>query len=124
MNQCVPDCLVTEYENLEGALDLPDEQDRHVLAAAIKCRASVIVTANLADFPATELLKHGIDALHPDEFISALYDISPTKVCSAVRQQRKQLKNPAKSVAELLEIFERLRLTKTVAALSERKDLL
>jgi len=56
MNRAVPDCLVNDYEPLMLGLDLPDEDDRHVLAAAIKCGASVIVTYNLKDFPA-EILK-------------------------------------------------------------------
>lgn len=51
MNRAVPDCLVTGYEALISALTLPDEDDRHVLAAAIRCGAQVIVTANLRDFP-------------------------------------------------------------------------
>lgn len=44
MNRAVPDCLVTGYEALIPALTLPDEDDRHVLAAAIRCSAQVIVT--------------------------------------------------------------------------------
>jgi len=55
MNAHVYDSLVTEYEGLIGSLDLPDPNDRHVLAAAIHCGASVIVTYNLDDFPAEHL---------------------------------------------------------------------
>ena len=51
MNAAVRDCLVTGHERLIGGLDLPDPDDRHVLAAAIGARAQVIVTRNLADFP-------------------------------------------------------------------------
>lgn len=51
MNQAVPDCLVGNYEGLIDSLELPDPHDRHVLAAAIKCQADVIVTNNLNDFP-------------------------------------------------------------------------
>ncbi|MBO0845297.1 MAG: PIN domain-containing protein [Nocardioides sp.] len=47
MNRAVRDCLVTGYEPLVDAVDLPDPGDRHVLAAAIKARAQVIVTHNL-----------------------------------------------------------------------------
>jgi len=45
------DSIVTDYEDLIPALSLPDSDDRHVLAAAIRSGADVIVTFNLADFP-------------------------------------------------------------------------
>lgn len=52
MIEAVPDCLVTGYESLIDGLTLPDPDDRHVLAAAIRCDAQVIVTLNLRDSPA------------------------------------------------------------------------
>ena len=36
MNEAVRDCLVTGYEDLIASLSLPDPDDRHVLAAAIR----------------------------------------------------------------------------------------
>lgn len=39
INGAVRDCLVTGYQPLIEALDLPDPDDRHVLAAAIKVNA-------------------------------------------------------------------------------------
>src|SRR5260370_26917417 len=53
------DALVTGYEDLIEALKLPDPDDRHVLAAAIRGRADVIVTANLRHFPANILAPLG-----------------------------------------------------------------
>ncbi len=50
-NQAFPDALVENYEPLISGLELPDEKDNHVLAAAIKTNANVIVTNNLKDFP-------------------------------------------------------------------------
>jgi len=44
MNQAVPDCLVTGYKSLIENLKLPDADDRHVLAAAIRAGAQAIVT--------------------------------------------------------------------------------
>jgi hypothetical protein len=67
MNLHVRDSLVEEYENLIEAIDLPDKDDRHVLAAAIKGRADLIVTRDLKDFPADKLARWGLEAQHPDE---------------------------------------------------------
>ena len=50
MDEHFKDSLVSGYEPLVGALDLPDAGDRHVLAAAIRCGARCIITDNLADF--------------------------------------------------------------------------
>lgn len=65
----VPECLVSDYEHRIPSLKLKDENDRHVLAAAIECDASIIVTFNLKDFPAKDLKPFAITAKHPDEFI-------------------------------------------------------
>ena len=45
MNAHVRDGLVTGYEDLIDGLTLPDPEDRHVLAAAIRGSASVIGTS-------------------------------------------------------------------------------
>jgi hypothetical protein len=55
MNAHVPDCLVVGYETVTPTLDLPDPDDRHVLAAAIHGGATALVTFNLADFPQDKL---------------------------------------------------------------------
>lgn len=58
MNAHVLDCLVTGYESLINGLSLPDQDDRHVLAAAIHAGADLIVTFNLKDFPDGSLKLH------------------------------------------------------------------
>jgi hypothetical protein len=70
------DCLVEQFEPLIAGLDLPDPGDRHVLAAAIRGRADVIVTRNLRDFPPDRLAPYGIEAQHPDTFeFIPIYDM-------------------------------------------------
>jgi predicted nucleic acid-binding protein len=124
MNLAVPDCLVIGYEGLIDHLDLPDPDDRHVLAAAIRCQAGVIVTYNLTDFPPAALASHGIEAQHPDDFVSHLHDLASAAVCTAVRSQREALKNPPRSVRELLDTFLSLGLAGTVARLETMQELL
>lgn len=52
MARAVRDCLVKGHEPLVDVMDLPDPDDRHVLAAAVRAKAQAIVTFNLKDFPA------------------------------------------------------------------------
>lgn len=59
MNKAIPGALVTGYEGLVAGLALPDQDDCHVLAAAIRAGAQVIVTANLSDFPADKITPYG-----------------------------------------------------------------
>lgn len=124
MNKAVPDCLVHSYEDLVDALQLPDANDRHVLAAAIRCQAGVIVTYNLKDFPEDALVPYGIDVQHPDEFVSHLFDLDPGAVCAAVRDQRDSLKSPPLSVDDLLNEFLARELAETVAQLQSMRELL
>jgi hypothetical protein len=124
MNAHVRDCLVTDYEDLIPALTLPDPDDRHVLAAAIRAGADVIVTINLGDFPAATLKTYGIEAQHPDDFIIHLLDLAPGTVCAAVKRQREGLRNPPKSAHELLATFEKQGLAQTVARLRGFIDVL
>jgi len=124
MDASVADCLVAGYESLIDGLDLPDADDRHVLAAAIVGGASVIVTYNLKDFPAEKLSPFGIHAEHPDQFISNLFDFSSAEVASKVKVIRARLKNPAVTVEDLLDTYLQSGLPETVADLSSMKDLL
>jgi predicted nucleic acid-binding protein len=124
MNAHVRDCLVTAYEDLVEALTLPDPDDRHVLAAAIRSGAGVIVTTNLADFPKETLARYGIEAQHPDEFIMHLLRLAPDVVCSAARKQRESLKKPPMTVDQYLDSLERQGLLQTVATLRQSGDLI
>jgi predicted nucleic acid-binding protein len=117
MNSHVRDCLVTGYEPLIDGLTLPDPDDRHVLAAAIRTRASVIVTCNLKDFPQEVLGPLGLEAQHPDDFITHLIDLNPGAVCAAAKQQRASLGKPPYTVDEFLETLARQQLPKTVSHL-------
>lgn len=119
MNAHVRDGLVDGYQYLLSSLSLPDQNDRHVFAAAIHARADVIVTFNLKDFPADMLRPFNIEAQHPDEFINHLLDLDTAAVVIAAQKCRAGLKTPPKTAEEYLEILERQSLPKTVAALRQ-----
>jgi predicted nucleic acid-binding protein len=124
MNDAVPGAVVTEYESLIGGLVLPDPDDRHVLAVAIRSNASVIVTFNQNDFPATVLEPLGIESQHPDEFAENLLDLDPAAVIAAAQRQRSQLKNPTIDVDRFLDNLLRQGLVQTVKSLTTYKALL
>jgi len=119
MNDAVPDCLVTGFEPLEEALKLPDPDDRHVLAAAIQANAQVIVTFNLGDFPADALAPYDIEAKHPDGFLLDSLDIAPGAMVRCLTEQAAVLRNPPRTVAEVLETLREQGLVRAVARFRE-----
>jgi predicted nucleic acid-binding protein len=123
-NDAVRDCLVSGHEALISTLALPDPDDRHVLAAAIHAGASVIITYNLKDFPADILSQYDILALHPDDFLSDLFDETTALTVAAIKRQRESLRNPTISPGELLETFENHGLTQFVARLRPFAELI
>ncbi|MCC8466737.1 PIN domain-containing protein [Photorhabdus bodei] len=124
MNTAIPDANVTDYESLIAGLTLPDPNDRHVLAAAIRANAEVIVTFNLKDFPRGLLSTLNIEAIHPDEFISDLFDLNHAKALAAVQTQRTVLKNPPMTSDEFLAMLLKLGLPMTVKALEGYKFMI
>ncbi len=116
-----PDASVEQYESLIPTFDLPDMDDRHVLAAAVRCHAEVIVTSNLKDFPEKYLSEFEIEAQHPDLFIINLIDLNPEKSLEAFRQQVSFLKNPSMTASQVLESLEKARLPATCAKLKSLK---
>lgn len=120
MNAAFPEALAKGYEHVIATLTLPDVDDRHVLAAAIKAKATTIVTLNLKDFPASELAKHRVVAIHPDAFVVGLMKTDPTIVERAFAAQRRSLKNPPVSVVDLLATLERRGMVETVRLLRVR----
>lgn len=74
-----PEACVQEWEPLLTAMT-NDEKDRHVLAAAVKAKATLIVTFNLRDFPTAALKPHNVVAVHPQDYLVTLYTLNPAVV--------------------------------------------
>lgn len=117
MNAAFPDAEVKRFSSIIQSLTLPDENDRHVLAAAIKCKAAGIVTYNLKDFPVHILSQYDITAFHPDAFVLGLIDLDEKKAVKAFKQHVKSLKKPPKTEIEILAILEKLKLNESVTRL-------
>ena len=124
MDKHVPDAKVMGFECLIEGLDLPDPNDRHVLAAAIKCKADAIVTFNQKDFPAEYLQTFQIEVIHPDDFIYYQIDMAPAICCTVFRDQRNALKNPSMAVDEFLSNLQKQQLPQTVSLLKQYSELI
>jgi predicted nucleic acid-binding protein len=99
MEEAFPEAMVTGHEPLIAAMK-NDEKDKHVVAAAVKAGAQVIVTSNLKHF---RELPEGIEAQSPDDFLCNLFDLDPDGMVELVREQAAALKKPKRSYEELLD---------------------
>ena len=124
MNSSVPDCLVTHYEKLAESLELPDPDDRHVLAAAIVGHADAIVTFNTKDFPPAVLQPYGIEVQHPDEFLMNQLQLQKIPALSAIKKMRARWTNPERPALALIAAFEKRGLPLMADLLREAVDLI
>jgi hypothetical protein len=67
-------------------------KDRHVLAAAVKCGAQVIVTYNRRDFPAAATEPWGVEVQGPSTFLKYQYELDPPLVLDKLRAQARDLR--------------------------------
>ncbi len=104
-NKAFPDALVENYEPLIDALKLPDVKDRHVLAAAIKTNANVIVTNNLKDFPDDYLTTFGLSAKSADDFITDTIDLNQKHALNAFMTLVQNKRNPDLDQFEVLDRY-------------------
>lgn len=119
------DAEVRDYQYIRGTLEpLPDDGDGHVIAAAIKCRADVIVTDNLKDFPARILDCYGIEPKSSDEFLADTIDLQTSVSVAAIHRMRLRFKKPELTAEALLLKIEQNGLTRTADHLREFLDLL
>lgn len=124
MCDSVPDCLVTHYEKLANNIELPDPDDRHVVAAAIVGHADAIITFNIKDFPPAVLQPYGIEVQHPDEFVVNQLQLQKIPALSAIKKMRARWTNPARSAQDLITAFELCGLPLTADFLREAVALI
>jgi predicted nucleic acid-binding protein len=117
INDSVADCLVKGYEPLMTGLKLPDPDDVHVLAAAIKSGAQVIVTANLKHFPAEYLAEFNIEAKTADDFVLDQISIDDRVVFACVQDIANSRHRALCTAQDVLTELENNGLVASVAAL-------
>ena len=113
MDSHIKDAIVTGYQDLISGLQLPDPNDRHVLAAAIKSHAQLIITRNHQDFPTQALEPYAIRTQDPDDFIVDLLELDADIVTSALERHRTGLKFPPFAHDDYISAFHRQHLTKS-----------
>lgn len=113
VNSAFPDALVKNYENLIPSLNLPDQNDRHVVAAAIKSNSNCIVTNNLKDFPQDILGNFEIAVISADDFLVDIIDLNHEQAIPAFKEMVLNRKNPRMDEYEVLNQLRKCGLKKT-----------
>jgi predicted nucleic acid-binding protein len=94
MRETFEDACIEDWDSVDVNLPLPDRDDLHVVAVALRGRADAIVTANVRDFPANLLRPLDLEAIHPDEFLLDQLDLSPRIVLDVIREQAAHTRQP------------------------------
>lgn len=110
MNKALPMATVDGYEAHIPDVNLPDRNDRHVVAAGIAAGASVVLTWNLRHFPTKELKRFGLRRETPDAFLSGLYDDDPALMIGSLANARRNLTSSRVPAAGFVDILESQRL--------------
>lgn len=120
MTKAFPEAMVEDFAQLlANPLELPDPNDEHVIAAAVKTQAQAIVTENISDFPADVLDRLNLEARTADEFIADTIALEEGLAIPAIRNMRLRLKRPEMDASDLLRSFEAHGLFETVTVLTQ-----
>jgi predicted nucleic acid-binding protein len=122
MDQVLPDANVAGHLVHVSKINLPDPDDRHVVAAGIEARASAIVTWNVRDFPAAALRQFGLRKVSPDAFLMELYAAVPDLVIAATANARANLSASPQSAADYVEALRRQKLKRFADSIVGRID--
>ena len=115
MEAAFQEAMVLDYQgfmNVGGSL--PDPNDVHVVAAALKAQAALIVTENLKHFPDTVLRPLQLEARSADIFIADTIALHDGRAVAAIRKMRARFKRPEKTADLLLIDMEAAGLSETV----------
>ena len=113
LDEAFPFAKVEKYKPLIEQLQLPDLNDRHVLAAAIKANANQIVTNNIKHFPSEYLQTFGLVAKTADDFLADIIDLDPETAVEAFRALVLNRRNPDMDEYQVLDAMRRNNLFDT-----------
>lgn len=101
-----PDAMVEGYEDLIEGMTC-DPKDRHVLAAAVRANAEVLVTFNTKDFPSASTEAFEVEVVHPDDFLLDQLDLFPGLTIATLERLVEIYDAPPVSMDELLQSLAR-----------------
>jgi len=110
MGRALPNANVTDYEHLIPDLNLPDPDDRHVLAAAIHSQAGCLITFNLKDFPAQATVGSGVSVQHPDTWTLAVLQQDPSQAQDVILRLLRATQKPSLTLGQLGDALNRLHM--------------
>jgi hypothetical protein len=120
MEAALPDARLVGHQRHVDSINLPDRDDRHVVAAGIESGASVIVTWNLKDFPDNELARFGLRSQSPDDFLVGLYDQARDAMLISLANARRNLSKTKISPAKFLEALVAQKLNRLASRIARR----
>jgi predicted nucleic acid-binding protein len=115
MEHYFADAMVTGYDDLVPTM-ANDEKDRHVLAAAVRGGAEVLVTFNTKDFPAESVEPFDLEVVHPDDFLLDQLDLYHAPTLRALVELVEGYDSPAMTVDDFLLALTRAGVPKFVDA--------
>lgn len=101
MERYFADAMVTGYNDLVPSM-MNDEKDRHVLAAAVRGGAEVLVTFNTKHFPAGSVEPFDLEVVHPDDFLLDQLDLYYAPTLRALTELVEGYDSPAMTVDDFL----------------------
>ncbi|GGD69519.1 PIN domain-containing protein [Microbacterium murale] len=101
MEHYFADAMVTGYADLVSTMT-NDEKDRHVLAAAVRGGAEVLVTFNMKDFPADSVEPFDLEVVHPDDFLLDQLDLFHAPTLRALVELVEGYDSPTMTIDDFL----------------------
>ena len=101
MRSAFPEAEQTGYHRLV-MLMANHEEDRHVLALAVRAKAEIIVTSNLRHFPKKALDPYGIQAMSADAFLLEKLDHAPEQMTAIIWDQAASYRKPQMTARDVV----------------------
>ncbi len=103
MREHFPEAMTSHVARFLSAVPAAvDAGDHHVVAAALAARADAIVTRNVRDFAASDLIELGIEVQSLDAFLLNQWSLDADVVAEVIGEMEQDRTRPPKTVEELL----------------------
>ena len=115
MTTYFPDAMVDGHASLISTMTC-DPKDRHILAAAVRGGAEVLVTFNLKDFPGESVAPFDVEVVHSDDFLLDQLDLHHAPTLRAIVDLVDAYDSPAMTMDDYLFVLTRAGVPKFAGA--------